>query len=177
MTAAAPRFEALGLFGAVTKAYGSSAGGGGSGCFLKTFFVRSKAARIRPDFEEFMAKIVSRPVPADTHSTPPTSRIQTSAFVGYRKMTIFITFVTMIVTWPFYTNPAMPVPQQAAQSQKAQAEGVQITYGPVVESVTDTTAIIAWSTNVNAGTLLRYGSDPKHLDHTAGMPWGGLTHR
>ena len=54
---------------------------------------------------------------------------------------------------------------------------VQITHGPVVESVTDTTAIVAWSTNVNAGTVVHYGIDPEHLDLTAGMPWGGLTHR
>jgi phosphodiesterase/alkaline phosphatase D-like protein len=54
---------------------------------------------------------------------------------------------------------------------------VQITNGPVVENVTDTTAEIAWSTNVNAGTTLRYGTDPGHLDLAAGMPWGGLTHR
>jgi hypothetical protein len=92
-------------------------------------------------------------------------------------MTILITFVTLILTWPFYAAPARSLPEQAAQDQKAPAESIQITYGPVVESVTDTTAIIAWSTNVNAGTVLRYGSDPKHLDRTAGMPWGGLTHR
>ncbi|HEY7404030.1 MAG TPA: fibronectin type III domain-containing protein [Candidatus Angelobacter sp.] len=54
---------------------------------------------------------------------------------------------------------------------------VQITNGPVVEVVTDTSAQIAWSTNVNCGTTLRYGIDPSHLDQSAGMPWGGLTHR
>jgi Purple acid Phosphatase, N-terminal domain len=54
---------------------------------------------------------------------------------------------------------------------------VRITRGPVVEQVTDTTAIIAWSTNVNAGTTLRYGTDPDQLDLTANMPWGGFTHR
>jgi hypothetical protein len=54
---------------------------------------------------------------------------------------------------------------------------VQITNGPVVEVVTDTTAQIAWSTNVNCGTTLRYGTDPSHLEQSAGMPWGGLTHR
>jgi phosphodiesterase/alkaline phosphatase D-like protein len=54
---------------------------------------------------------------------------------------------------------------------------VEITNGPIVENVTDTTAVIAWSTNVNAGTVLHYGTDPSHLDKTAGMPWGGLTHR
>lgn len=46
-----------------------------------------------------------------------------------------------------------------------------------MEQVTATTAIIAWSTNVNAGTVLHYGIDPQHLDQTASMPWGGLTHR
>jgi phosphodiesterase/alkaline phosphatase D-like protein len=54
---------------------------------------------------------------------------------------------------------------------------VEITQGPVVESITETTAIIAWSTNVNAGTVLHYGTDPNRLEQTAGMPWGGLTHR
>lgn len=65
--------------------------------------------------------------------------------------------------------PVMPVDT----SRRA----VQITQGPVVEHVTDTTAEIAWSTNVNSGTALRYGTDPSHMDQTAGMPWGGLTHR
>ena len=59
----------------------------------------------------------------------------------------------------------------------APTNGVQITHGPVVENVTDTTAEIAWSTNVNSGTALHYGTDPSHLDQTAGMPWGGFTHR
>lgn len=54
---------------------------------------------------------------------------------------------------------------------------VEITSGPVVESVTDSTAVIAWSTNVNAGTVLHYGTDPNRLEQSAGMPWGGLTHR
>src|SRR5215475_16047498 len=58
-----------------------------------------------------------------------------------------------------------------------QDDAVQITHGPIVENITDTTAVIAWSTNVNAGTVLHYGTDPKHLDMKAGMPWGGLTHR
>ncbi len=54
---------------------------------------------------------------------------------------------------------------------------VKIVNGPVVEHVTDTTAEIAWSTNVNSGTTLHYGIDPAHMDQTASMPWGGLTHR
>lgn len=61
--------------------------------------------------------------------------------------------------------------------QATPSVAVEIIQGPVVESVTDTTAVIAWSTNVNAGTVLHYGTDPQHLNQTAGMPWGGLTHR
>lgn len=68
----------------------------------------------------------------------------------------------------------LPVPVTPIGTENS---AVQITNGPVVEHVTDTTAQIAWSTNVNAGTTLRYGSDPSHLDQTSGMPWGGLTHR
>ena len=52
-----------------------------------------------------------------------------------------------------------------------------ITHGPVVEGTTDTTAVIAWTTNVNSGTLVKYGFDPAHLDSSAEMPWGGITHR
>ena len=56
-------------------------------------------------------------------------------------------------------------------------EPVKITHGPVVEMVTDSSAQIAWSTNENSGTVLHYGTDRNNLDQTAGMPWGGLTHR
>lgn len=64
---------------------------------------------------------------------------------------------------------------QTVQDQPAPP--VKITNGPVVELITDSTAQIAWSTNVNAGTLLHYGTDPQNLNQTASMPWGGLTHR
>lgn len=70
--------------------------------------------------------------------------------------------------WTLPSQPAADDPDPKA---------VQITNGPVVESVTDTTAVIAWSTNVSAGTVLGYGTDPSHLDLIASMPWGGLTHR
>jgi hypothetical protein len=75
-------------------------------------------------------------------------------------------------------SPQSPSVQQIPASPiGAPTSGVQITHGPVVENVTDTTAEIAWSTNVNSGTALHYGTDPSHLDQTAGMPWGGFTHR
>jgi hypothetical protein len=75
-------------------------------------------------------------------------------------------------------SPQSPAVQQMpVLPVGAPTSGVQITHGPVVENVTDTTAEIAWSTNVNSGTALRYGTDASHLDLTAGMPWGGFTHR
>jgi Purple acid Phosphatase, N-terminal domain len=86
---------------------------------------------------------------------------------------IFVTFVLLSGLSIWALGQASSPPTEMASENDA----VQITHGPVVENVTDTTAIIAWSTNVNAGTVLRYGTDPKHLDQTAGMPWGGLTHR
>lgn len=66
---------------------------------------------------------------------------------------------------------ALPAPQ--AQNQK----DVDITNGPIVEGTTDTTAVIAWTTNVNSSTRVLYGTDAQHLDKTAEMPWGGITHR
>jgi Purple acid Phosphatase, N-terminal domain len=71
---------------------------------------------------------------------------------------------------------AWSLPSQPA-TDDPDLKPVQITNGPVVENVTDTAAVIAWSTNVNSGTVLFYGTDPRRLDETASMPWGGLTHR
>lgn len=63
------------------------------------------------------------------------------------------------------------------QAQDEPPKNVQITKGPRVEGVTSDTAVIAWSTNVNASTLVRYGVDQQKLTATAEQPWGGLTHR
>jgi len=64
---------------------------------------------------------------------------------------------------------------QAKHAQKAQK--VKIIHGPVIESTKPTTATIAWSTNVNASTILKYGANPNDLDQTAEARWGGTTHR
>lgn len=79
----------------------------------------------------------------------------------------------VIVTGPW----AMPAPTQTPAVYLRPANALQITQGPVIEHLTGTTAVIAWSTNVNAGTELHYGTASDHLDQSAGMPWGGLTHR
>lgn len=65
----------------------------------------------------------------------------------------------------------------AAQQPAQQNQNVQITQGPRVESTTADSAVIAWSTNVNASTVLKYGTDRNNLNMTAEAPWGGLTHR
>jgi len=54
---------------------------------------------------------------------------------------------------------------------------VQITKGPVVEHTSADSAIVAWSTNVSASTVVKYGTDQNNLTQTAEAPWGGLTHR
>lgn len=65
----------------------------------------------------------------------------------------------------------------ALQGQDERPQDVQITKGPRVENVTSDTAVVAWSTNVNASTLVRYGTEQQKLTATAEEPWGGLTHR
>src|SRR5579884_1516658 len=56
-----------------------------------------------------------------------------------------------------------PAAMLSAQAQDDAPQPVAITKGPRVESATESTAIIAWSTNVNASTLVRYGADPQKL--------------
>ena len=53
----------------------------------------------------------------------------------------------------------------------------RITNGPVVESVTPTGSVIAWSTNVSSGSVVMYGTAQDSLRQRAEMPWGGYTHR
>jgi len=57
------------------------------------------------------------------------------------------------------------------------SKNVKITHGPSVESAKNTDATIAWSTNSNASTILKYGTSPNNLNMTAEAPWGGTTHR
>ncbi len=68
---------------------------------------------------------------------------------------------------------ALAVGVATAQS----SQNVQITKGPTIENAGNNSAVIAWSTNTNASTVLKYGTDPNNLNQTAEAPWGGLTHR
>jgi hypothetical protein len=65
-----------------------------------------------------------------------------------------------------------------AAAQNAQnPQNLQITKGPVLEMVGDTSAVIAWSTNVPGSTVLMYGTSPNNLTQSAQAPWGETTHR
>ena len=58
-----------------------------------------------------------------------------------------------------------------------QAAHPRITNGPVVESVTPTSGIVAWSTDVSSGSVVHYGTAQDQLTRRSEMPWGGYTHR
>jgi hypothetical protein len=53
----------------------------------------------------------------------------------------------------------------------------RITGGPVMESVGDHSAVIAWSTNAKSSSVLTYGTDRDSLNQKAEAPWGGKPHR
>lgn len=87
---------------------------------------------------------------------------------------------TLVTTIMFLVLSACTLAQSGNAPDELQDEPappVKIIRGPVVELVGDSMAQVAWSTNVNAGTLVHYGTDPQELNQTASMPWGGLTHR
>jgi hypothetical protein len=64
---------------------------------------------------------------------------------------------------------ATSTPQQTA----GQTSGnVQITSGPTVQSVSDTQAIVTWTTNVASSSTVRFGQSWLALNQTAQAPWG-----
>lgn len=75
------------------------------------------------------------------------------------------------------TKLQLPAGTQATSADQNQTVQVQISQPPRVENVTPNSATIAWSTNVQAGTRLIYGTDPVRLTLSASAPWGGVTHR
>lgn len=84
-----------------------------------------------------------------------------------------------LTTWVASQDAPPAASSKAPDSNPSQpaTNGVKITQGPRVEHVTSTQAVIAWSTNVSASTLVNYGTDPKNLTERAQAPWGSLTHR
>jgi hypothetical protein len=84
--------------------------------------------------------------------------------------------LSVVVTWGCSDTYGASPPGAAQITGVTPAREVRVTAGPVVRSVTDTTAVIAWSTNVIADSLLRYGKGADNLDQLARSPWNGLTH-
>ena len=80
-------------------------------------------------------------------------------------------FLVVALAAVFAAIMAYTPPRLAAQ--------VDITQGPVLESVSDHSAVIAWSTNKDGSTVVNYGTDPRNLAQVAEAPWGanGHTHR
>jgi len=80
-------------------------------------------------------------------------------------------FLVVLFAGAFAAIAVCAPPQMAAQ--------VDITQGPVLESVSDHSAVIAWSTNKRGSTRVNYGTDPRNLSQLAEAPWGvdGRTHR
>lgn len=65
----------------------------------------------------------------------------------------------------------------AAQPAAEKSPALKITHGPSVEYTSANSAIVAWSTNVSSGTVVKFGTDRNDLSRKAEAPWGALTHR
>ncbi len=96
-----------------------------------------------------------------------------------RKKLILSTLFAALALWcaaavastPSSANPAL------AGDPAQQTQSVQITQNPNVQSVTDNSATVTWSTNVPAGSSVMYGTDANKLDQTAQESWGGTNHK
>ncbi|MDB4954663.1 MAG: hypothetical protein JWO36_2232 [Myxococcales bacterium] len=71
------------------------------------------------------------------------------------------------------------IPSGPAEAQERRAEvrsrRIKIVKPPVLESATNDAAVIRWTDTTGGGThkhygIVRYGTDPKHLDRTARSP-------
>lgn len=58
----------------------------------------------------------------------------------------------------------------------AQQGQITVIAGPIPQNVTDTQATIWWETSSPSATIVKYGTDPTHLDQTAQQPWGEQSH-
>jgi hypothetical protein len=61
--------------------------------------------------------------------------------------------------------------QLMAQERGERVEAERIIDGPRIEQVTHDGATIAWTTNTGGSSVIRYGTNPEHLDRTAESPY------
>jgi phosphodiesterase/alkaline phosphatase D-like protein len=83
------------------------------------------------------------------------------------RLALMIAFAVNILIFPVQTaSPQRPASKKAAR--------IQIIKGPALESATDNSAIIRWTTNTGSGLIERsvvhYGTDPKNLNCRADSP-------
>src|SRR5258706_15856671 len=80
-----------------------------------------------------------------------------------RKITALVVMLLAFTSW--------------SAAQYTTSQNFRVTNGPIVERVGDSSAVISWSTNVNVGTTLRFGTDPDNLDQAVKAPGYGLQRR
>ncbi len=68
-------------------------------------------------------------------------------------------------------------PTQVAGPAAPEAVGARIAQGPTIQYADDHSAVLSWSTNEPAPTIVYYGTDPQNLDHTAESTSGTTFHR
>jgi hypothetical protein len=90
-----------------------------------------------------------------------------------------LTLASLILALGAFATAEQPRtgPVTGQSQEQNERSGVEITQQPRVENASDNSAVIAWSTNVQAGTRVMYGTDRNHLSQTATAPWGAITHR
>jgi phosphodiesterase/alkaline phosphatase D-like protein len=75
-----------------------------------------------------------------------------------------------------FSTPGSNASNTGNSGQSSQTAQVQITKGPVIETVGDKYAIVTWQTAQPASSDVRVGTDPNNLPMTATSQWG-TTHR
>src|SRR5882724_3847962 len=79
--------------------------------------------------------------------------------------------ITVAVSSLLFATPTAAQPRPAEEK----AEHAQILKEPALESATDHSAIISWTTNTGGGSvvhygIVHYGTDPQNLSQTAKSP-------
>lgn len=73
--------------------------------------------------------------------------------------------------WLLATLALLVTIASIAQERHEKNPKERITNGPNIEGVGDNWAVIAWTTDTGGSTVVRYGTDPRHLDQTGEAPY------
>lgn len=94
---------------------------------------------------------------------------------GKYKFAVLSIFLVVAV-WN-YSQTGKKTRSDEKAASAAPARDVKVTYGPLIQAVSETTAAITWSTSASTDTLIHYGTSADHLDQVARTPIGGTDHR